>query len=88
MRRTPSRSRTPRRESSTARLRAVCPPTVGSSASGRSRSRIVSTASGVSGSTYVRSAYSGSVMIVAGFEFTSATRRPSFLRTLIAWVPE
>ena len=51
MSRTPSRSRTPRRESSTARLSAVCPPTVGSSASGRSRSRMASTASGVSGST-------------------------------------
>ena len=40
MSRTPSRSRTPRRESSTARLSAVCPPTVGRSASGRSRSRM------------------------------------------------
>src|SRR3972149_4826491 len=27
-------------------------------------------------------------MIVAGFEFTSETRRPSCLSTLIAWVPE
>ncbi len=51
IRRTPSRSSTPRFESSTARLSAVWPPTVGSSASGRSRSRIASTASGVSGST-------------------------------------
>ena len=88
MSRMPSRSRTPRRLSSTARFRAVCPPTVGSTASGRSRSRMAATASGVSGSTYVRSAYSGSVMIVAGFEFTSETRMPSCLRTLMAWVPE
>jgi hypothetical protein len=34
---------------------------------------LVSTST-VSGSTYVRSAISGSVMIVAGFEFTSTTR--------------
>ncbi len=88
MRRMPSRSSTPRRDSSTARFSAVWPPTVGSTASGRSRSRIFSTTSGVSGSTYVRSAYSGSVMIVAGFEFTSETRRPSLRRTLIACVPE
>ncbi len=88
MSRTPSRSSTPLRLSSTARLRAVCPPTVGRRASGRSRSRMASTASGVSGSTYVRSAYSGSVMIVAGFELTSETRRPSFLRALMACVPE
>ena len=74
--------------SSTARLSAVCPPTVGSSASGRSRSRMASTASGVSGSTYVRSAYSGSVMMVAGFELTSETRMPSCLRALMACVPE
>ena len=36
---------------STARLRAVCPPTVGSNASGRSRSMMAATTSGVSGST-------------------------------------
>jgi hypothetical protein len=84
----PRRSSTPRRDSSTARFSAVCPPTVGSTASGRSRSRIASTYSGVSGSTYVRSAYSGSVMIVAGFEFTSETLMPSRRSTLIACVPE
>ena len=88
MRRMPSRSSTPRRDSSTARFSAVWPPTVGSTASGRSRSRIFSTTSGVSGSMYVRSAYSGSVMIVAGFEFTSDTRMPSARRALMAWVPE
>ncbi len=42
---------TPSSSSCTARFNAVCPPTVGSSASGRSRSMIFSTASGVSGST-------------------------------------
>ena len=42
----------------------------------------------VIGSTYVASAISGSVMIVAGFEFTRTTRRPSSLSTRHAWVPE
>ena len=37
---------------------------------------------------YVRSANSGSVMIVAGFEFTSDTWNPSRRSTLQAWVPE
>ena len=36
-----------------------------------------STNSGVTGSMYVRSAISGSVMIVAGFEFTRMTSYPS-----------
>ena len=88
IRRMPRRSSTPRRDSSTARFSAVCPPTVGSTASGRSRSRIFSSTSGVSGSRYVRSAYSGSVMMVAGLEFTSDTRMPSARRTFTAWVPE
>jgi hypothetical protein len=35
---------------------------------------IASSDSGVRGSTYVASANSGSVMIVAGFEFTSTIR--------------
>ena len=69
-------------------LRAVCPPRVGNSASGRSRSQIESTDPGVSGSMYVRSANAGSVMIVAGLEFTSATSNPSRRSTLHAWVPE
>jgi hypothetical protein len=34
---------------------------------------ISSTTAGVTGSMYVRSAVSGSVMIVAGLEFTSTT---------------
>ena len=40
------------------------------------------------GSTYVASANSGSVMIVAGLEFTRTTRYPSRRRALQPWVPE
>ena len=43
---------------------------------------------GVIGSTYVASAISGSVMIVAGFELTRMTRRPSSRSTRQACVPE
>ena len=57
-----------------ATLSPVWPPSVGSTASGRSRSMIRATTSGVSGSMYVRSAKSGSVMIVAGLELTRTTR--------------
>ena len=57
-----------------ATLSPVWPPSVGSTASGNSRSMIRATTSGVSGSTYVRSAKSGSVMIVAGLELTRTTR--------------
>ena len=46
----PSRSKTPRSFSASAVLSAVCPPRVGRTASGRSFSRIFSTASGVMGS--------------------------------------
>jgi len=69
-------------------LSAVCPPIVGSTASGRSFSMIRSTKSAVTGSMYVRSANSGSVMIVAGFEFTSTTSNPSSLSARVACVPE
>ena len=81
-------SRTPRSARASARLMAVCPPTVGRIASGRSRSMIRSRKSGVSGSMYVASASSGSVMIVAGFELTRMTRYPSRLSARTAWVPE
>jgi hypothetical protein len=37
---------------------------------------------------YVASANSGSVMIVAGLEFTRITRMPSSRSTRQAWVPE
>ena len=74
--------------SAIATLSAVCPPIVGRSASGRSRAMINSTYSGVTGSMYVRSATSGSVMIVAGLEFTRITSKPSSLSAFAACVPE
>ena len=85
---TPYSASAPDSCSSTARLRAVWPPSVGSSASGSSAaitSVIVSTSSG---SMYVASAHSGSVMIVAGFELTSTTRIPSRRSTRQAWDAE
>ncbi len=85
---TPKRSRVPSSARATARLRPVWPPTVGSMACGRSRSMTLATNSGVKGSMYVRSAISGSVMMVAGFELTSTTSKPSSRRALQAWVPE
>ena len=48
---TPCRSSTPALASASVRLSAVCPPTVGSTASGCSRAMIASRYSGVSGST-------------------------------------
>ena len=86
--RTPSRSRSPDSASATLTFSPVCPPSVGSSASGFSRSSTCSTDSGVSGSMYVRSAKRGSVMIVAGFELINDTSNPSARNTLHAWVPE
>ena len=56
-----------------ARLSAVPPPSVGKSASGRSFSITCATGPGSSGSMYVASANSGSVMIVAGLELTRMT---------------
>lgn len=85
---TPYSSRVPDSCRAIAVLSAVWPPRVGRRASGRSLAMIFSTNSGVIGSTYVASAISGSVMIVAGLEFTRMTRRPSDLRTRQAWVPE
>ena len=79
---------TPASSSAIAALSAVCPPRVARTASGRSLAMIVVRTSVVSGSTYVASANSGSVMIVAGFEFTRTTRRPSSLSARMAWVPE
>ena len=81
-------SSTPRSASAIATLSAVWPPIVGRIASGRSRSMMRSTYSGVTGSMYVRSANSGSVMIVAGFEFTSTTSYPSSRSAFTACVPE
>ncbi len=65
---------TPDCASDNAQLSAVCPPMVGRMASGFSIAMIFSTNSGVIGSMYVRSASSGSVMIVAGLELTRMTR--------------
>jgi hypothetical protein len=74
--------------SSIERLSAVCPPSVGRSAEGLSAAMIFSRMSTVRGSMYVTSANSGSVMIVAGLEFTRMTRKPSSLIALHACVPE
>ena len=71
-----------------ARFSPVWPPRVGSKASGRSASITLATISQVSGSMYVRSAISGSVMIVAGLELTSTTSYPSSRRALHACMPE
>eukprot|EP00958_Prasinococcus_capsulatus_P026714 scaffold4987_cov363-Prasinococcus_capsulatus_cf.AAC.3 len=67
-------SSVPRSDKLTARFRAVWPPMVGSKQSGRSFAIIFSTSSGVIGSRYVASAVPGSVIIVAGLEFTRTTR--------------
>jgi len=73
--------------SCTARLRPVCPPSVASRPLGRSFSMIRSSTSTVSGSRYVMSATPGSVMIVAGFEFTRTVSMPSSRSARQAWVP-
>ena len=70
----PGTPTTPFSNNAIARFKAVCPPSVGNTASGCSRSIIASRTSGVSGSMYVRSAKSGSVMMVAGLEFAKMTR--------------
>ena len=57
-----------------ATLSAVCPPIVGRTASTFSSWMIRSIISSLIGSMYVLSANSGSVMMVAGFEFMSTTR--------------
>ncbi len=85
---TPYRSRIPASASWMAALSAVCPPSVGRIASGRSAAMIRSMTSVVIGSMYVASAKSGSVMIVAGLLLTRTTRRPSSRSTRQAWVPE
>ncbi len=85
---TPYFSSTPALSSAIAALSAVWPPSVASSASGRSLAITFSTYSAVIGSMYVASANSGSVMIVAGLEFTRITRMPSSRSTRQAWVPE
>ena len=85
---TPNASSTPSRARSSAQLSPVCPPMVGSSASGRSFSMIRATTFQCTGSMYVASASPGSVMMVAGLEFTSTTRNPSSDSALHACTPE
>ena len=69
----PGTPTTPRSNNAIAKLSPVCPPKVGSTASGFSRAIMSSKISGVRGSIYVRSAKSGSVIIVAGFELARMT---------------
>ena len=64
----------PRACNAIARFNAVWPPRVGKTASGFSLAMMAATTSTVRGSMYVRSAKSGSVMIVAGFELAKITR--------------
>ena len=85
---TPNSLRTPRFSSSSAQLSAVCPPIVGNTASGRSRSITRRTLSHSTGSMYTASAVSGSVMIVAGFELTRITLYPSARSARHACTPE
>ena len=66
----------------------VCPPIVGSNASGRSLSIIFSIDFQWIGSMYVASASKGSVIIVAGLELTRMTLKPSAFRALHACAPE
>ncbi len=67
---TPYLSKTPDSDNSTVKFNAVCPPIVGRTASGLSFLIISSKISADKGSIYVASAISGSVIMVAGFEFT------------------
>ncbi len=67
---TPYLAKTPEASNARAVFSAVWPPMVGRRASGRSLAMIFSTMPGVIGSTYVASATSGSVMMVAGLELT------------------
>ncbi len=71
---TPYFSSTPWSARSSAQFSAVCPPMVGSSASGFSLAMIFSTVCQLIGSMYTASAMFGSVMIVAGLLLTSTTR--------------
>ena len=64
-------SKTPALANSEQRFSPDCPPRLGSNPSGRSFAIILVKDSTFRGSMYVTSAVSGSVMIVAGFEFTN-----------------
>ena len=84
----PRLAKTPRLSSSIAQFNAVCPPIVGNTASGFSFCMTANAVSASTGSMYVASAMSGSVIIVAGLEFNNATRTPSSLKARHACVPE
>ena len=71
-----------------AMFRPVWPPRLGRMESGFSFWMMRLMTSGVMGSTYTRSAMLGSVMMVAGLEFTSTTSMPSAFSARQAWVPE
>ena len=81
---TPNCSKTPLDAKVKAVFNAVCPPMVGSNASGFSFSIMAATTFQLIGSMYVASAIEGSVMMVAGLEFTKMTLKPSFLSALQA----
>ena len=77
-------SNTPALASSAHRFNPDCPPRFGSNASGLSFAIICSRRLTFNGSMYVTSAISGSVIIVAGFEFTNTISYPKFRRALQA----
>ena len=81
---TPYFSKTPISASSLVILSPVWPPIPAIIPSGRSFSMIFATTFASIGSMYTASAISGSVMIVAGFEFTSTTFKPSSFNDLHA----
>ena len=71
-----------------ARFRPVWPPRFGRMESGFSFSMMRFSTVRVIGSTYTRSAMSGSVIMVAGLELTSTTSMPSLFSARHACVPE
>ena len=75
--RAPYFSSVPSRESCIAMVSPVCPPSPASTPSGRSFSMMRRTVCAVSGSRYISSARSLSVMMVAGLELTSTVFIPS-----------
>ena len=85
---TPYFSHTPFSWASMARLSAVWPPMVGSTASIFCSERIFSMDLTVRGSRYTWSAVTGSVMMVAGLELIRVTSIPSSRNERAAWLPE
>ncbi len=81
------RSSTPASSRPTARFSAVWPPRVGSRASGRCSAMTRSRFWRVSGPMSTVPPTSGSVMTVAGFEFTSTVSIPSPRSARQAWTP-